>query len=1072
MYTVFVNNLNDPSNISWSVADGGKYQRHADGSTTSSSILALTNYVDISKYKYITYSRYATTASNPSSGMAFFDSNKNYISGIPSAANYAQTDYVTYTVGVPANAAYARFSLISNRRSEFGITCYKMDSTCIHDDKSPDKEIKLISPKLTLADNSAGSFVFTMNPTNIGIGEITRMKSEITVERDGDEIWSGRVLSEKKNYWNQREFTCEGELAYLNDILQPPAAYNDMEVLQFLTAIIAKYNEKASIHRRFEIGAVDVIAYTPTGGSSDTITTTTNYSRTLDVIKDTLLDKYEGHIRVRKNGGIRYLDYFRDYVTTSSQTITFQDNLTDFTSNWDESELATVIIPYGKKLDEIDSELGHTERINPSTYSDRRIDTSSQFGSFVVYDGWLVKGYADCDRYSALIFNNGGSSSSYNCFYDSTFVKLSTFTVSSGQSRIPVPDDAYYFAISNDIESCEATTIDAVYKTVTGITYKLNKTRNNSTYDVEFSFTFHNPGVPSLWHNNPDTNEREYDTFDYSIWLHYKRVGVNNYSSKVSDTEEGTWTMKAGDTTNKTWTTTVTGLLPNETYTWHAEVHQINNYTGAGGNQSMGSNYETGEHTFTVAFTDSELDGVEKRLTVASVNNDDITVKNQNALNTYGRIEKVVTWETISDANKLLSLANWYLSDEQFDNMLIEIKSIDLHYLDPSFPAINLLDRVRAVSDPHGMDKLFPVTKMEIPLDQPENTVFTMGDTKKNSYTSSANASKNDIYNKIGTLPDTDDMRYAIGSAGERMLISAQKNTEQIMDTHTKGYITITDDGQGTMELIVSETEDYTQSPHYWRWNSGGLAHIQRNQDGTLTYNVGMNMDGEINADLITVGQMLVDRIKLYGLFGVYDQKTGTTPGGYIGYGPGLVGTNEYNTSTRQTRGLMISNTRNTNSNGNLSNNPRYFVVTDAGVRMNAGSQSLYLTDDSEGGNAAIIASNTLTIRASNIELYPTYDPATYGANAKDTVNHGELDIGVGKLILNKGFVIDFRYTGDSTVSGQVDSVNADIRRLRNDFNYLSETTIGEINTHLAMLDERVAKLRDRVGALDGISGY
>ena len=97
------------------------------------------------------------------------------------------------------------------------------DDICIYNDAFALDNMKVIDPKLTLEDNAAGSLSMILPPSNIGYGTIIRMVSDISVHKDGEEIWAGRVLSEDKDFWNNRVLYCEGELAFLNDSTQPPA---------------------------------------------------------------------------------------------------------------------------------------------------------------------------------------------------------------------------------------------------------------------------------------------------------------------------------------------------------------------------------------------------------------------------------------------------------------------------------------------------------------------------------------------------------------------------------------------------------------------------------------------------------------------------------------------------------------------------------------------------------------------------------------------------------------------------------------------------------------------------------
>lgn len=803
------------------------------------------------------------------------------------------------------------------------------DDICIYDDISPSRKAALISPKLTLADNSAGSFSFTMPPDNAGYSSILRMKSEIVVKRDGNEIWSGRAISEEKDYWNRRKLTCEGELAYLNDILQPPAAYDDQTISRFLRSIIDIYNSKASSNKQFTVGVVTVSEYSAARPYSGNVTTTTNYSKTWDVIKSNLLDVYGGHIRVRKQNGVRYLDYLEDYMNTNSQEINFNQNLTDFTRNWDDTEFCTVVIPYGKKIEE--------------------------------------------DKNDAKV----------------------------------------------------------------GLAYRITKTRSktDNTYDAEINFTFNNPGVPSDYHVDDYNDEGQIigshlGSYDHWIWMRFWTKG--NESGYQSDYSE-TWTLKAGDDTNKSWSKVIEDLLPNVTYCWRAWVLRTRANVGASGDPSdpanMGGKFDTGVHKFTVSLTDGDVDGIEKHVTVRSVNNDLDYVANQNGVTNYGWIEKVVVWDTIEDPNKLLSMANWYLTDYQFNNLIIQLSALDMHYYNRNIESVKLLDKIRVISPPHNLDKFYPVTKLDIPLDSPENTIFTLGDKERESYTKSISNSNSEIFEKLSGMPTRGDVMNEIGSSGYRMLTEAKQNAQGIIESSMNGYITITSDENGTNELWITPTKDYTAADQWWRWNMGGLGFgYKDHSDGDkVKYKLAMTMDGAIVADRITTGQMMVDRVRLYGLMGVYSSSTapGTgadVPGGYIGYGEGRVGPGAYGTGDRTTSGMMMSNTNYTSESGLSNYNRRYFIVTDAGVRMQAGNQYIFLTDQDQGGSISV--QGDLGIRVfGDLRVGPArFDPDGGDVTDKYDVGYkGRITMGNGNLYCNNGFIV-----GADDADGYSGTLNTD----------------------------------------------
>ena len=214
----------------------------------------------------------------------------------------------------------------------------------------------------------------------------------------------------------------------------------------------------------------------------------------------------------------------------------------------------------------------------------------------------------------------------------------------------------------------------------------------------------------------------------------------------------------------------------------------------------------------------------------------------------YGWIEKTVTWDEVSDPAVLLEKAKTYLTDLQFDNLELELSALDLHYLDVNTEAVKLLDEIRVISRPHGLDRMFPVKKLEIPLDNPEQTQFTLGDSVKTSLTSVNNQTSAAILQKIEGLPKA-----------HSILKEAKENATQIMNMATTGYITITKDQYGSETLYISNVRDYKKADKLWKWNMNGLGY---SNDGGKTFGLAITMDGSIVADYITTGVLNADVIR------------------------------------------------------------------------------------------------------------------------------------------------------------------------------------------------------------------
>ena len=462
------------------------------------------------------------------------------------------------------------------------------DGVCIYSDVFALESMKVLSPKLVLEDNGAGSLSMKLPPMNVGYESIIRMITDISVQKDGEEIWAGRVLSESKDFWNNRDLYCEGEMAFFNDSSQPPAEYRGLSVRAYLERLIAVHNSKVAANRQLSLGAVTVV-------DKNFPIYYTNYEKTMEIL-NTLVEQYGGHLRVRKVNGVRYLDYLAEYPDTCSQVIQFGSNLIDFTRKWDSTEFATVIVPLGNRLE------------------------------------------------------------------------------------------------------------------------------------------------------------------------------------------------------------------------------------------------------------DSPIEALDAYLTVESVNRGSMYVQSNEAVAAYGWIEKTVTWDDVSDPAVLLEKAKTYLTDIQFDNLELELSALDLHYLDVKTEAVKLLDEIRVISRPHGLDRMFPVKKLDIPLDNPEQTQFTLGDAVKTSLTSVNNQTSAAILQKIEALPKA-----------HSILKEAKENATQIMNMATTGYITITKDQYGSETLYISNVRDYTKADKLWKWNMNGLGY---SNDGGKTFGLAITMDGSIVADYITTGVLNADVIR------------------------------------------------------------------------------------------------------------------------------------------------------------------------------------------------------------------
>lgn len=241
---------------------------------------------------------------------------------------------------------------------------------------------------------------------------------------------------------------------------------------------------------------------------------------------------------------------------------------------------------------------------------------------------------------------------------------------------------------------------------------------------------------------------------------------------------------------------------------------------------------------------ESTVEGLETRLTIESVNDGLDYVYSQEAVNTYGWIFKTVTWDDVTTPEALKRKGEQYLSDIQFENMVIEAKAVDLHLTDKEIERFKVSDNIRVLSAPHGLDRFFRLTKLSIPLNNPVGSPITLGKNEKVTLSAKSNQASEEIKKAIEKIVPSSDI-----------LKQAAENATNLIATAMGGYIVKTEN-----ELLIMDTNDTKTATKVWRWNINGLGYSANGYAGP--YELAMTMDGSIVADFIKVGTLSGDLIK------------------------------------------------------------------------------------------------------------------------------------------------------------------------------------------------------------------
>lgn len=448
------------------------------------------------------------------------------------------------------------------------------------------EELAIINPAGTVGANAAGTFSFTIAPDHPHYDMIKRKSSIISVYRDSEDepIFQGICSTESVDFFGQKTLSFEGELTYFNDSVQRQAHYSSRTPRQLLEALVSVHNSQVGADKQFTVGIVTV---------TGSLTCYTNYESTMTCLKEDLIDDLGGYIRIRYANGVKYIDYLADGARTSNQTIRLGQNLLDYTSNIDNTQIATCIIPLGAKQ-------------------------SAQ----------------------------------------------------------------------------EVSGLDA--------------------------------------------------------YLTIKSAAQDNY-------------------------------------------------------HPSGADY----------------------------------VYSQAAVNSFGWISKVVNWDDVTVVSNLLSKAEDYLQNIQFNNVALQVAAVDLAKINDSFDAFRVLDKIRVISEPHGMNRLFLATEYSFNLNSPEADSITLG-TNVVSSLSSATAEAVQASKKAATT---------------NFVESAIANATALITGSDGGYVLINRDEDGQpFEILIMDTPSIDTATNVWRWNVNGLGYSSTGYDGT--YATAITMDGHIIADYLGGNQI------------------------------------------------------------------------------------------------------------------------------------------------------------------------------------------------------------------------
>jgi hypothetical protein len=782
---------------------------------------------------------------------------------------------------------------------QYDIYC---DDKLMHSSVVPENEYKVIDPVLDLQDSAAGSLEFSLPPFNCMYGKCQMMMSTIRVERNGKEIWEGRPVSFKEDMWLNHAVTCEGELAYLNDIYQEQTKLENKTLQQILEYVINAYNGRAAANRQFTLGWIEDEKYT-----SDLLDITIPFQPTLETI-NSLCKTYGLHVYMRntwdENGVKTRRICFKgtDLGQNASQVIEFGTNLTDYAKSYNFAELVTAVLPLGAKSDKAGATVKDTDDTvdaKASGFEQGSIVTATSGNPSGNYDSTsrvrttnylTLPTNADSIKVTAALTAVSGVTTQislvgYNANKEQTFIENEWYNSPHELGVSSYTTTKYYRIVLKYSNSADLTPENVVSCSV-DISKKRKGTPYGGTYG-RYYVIWPTDGYDSRndrQHPNPEYYHHAGDIVNISAISDFpgdkSRYFVNEYTlTAETATVYITAQMQGGAGMvvvknqgnnyfiKKSSKNGMTAWSDFKFSGWYSQfTGEVKMYVGCYDSQSA-----TDDTHGLIIYNSKVVDkGLEEYVTVEGITgnpnisglfvidrDEDQYDSHVLPVDIYGRIERKVEWPDAKDAWTLYNNAITYLRSGQFDGLEISLSAIDMAMLGVNCSQLYPGELVMVKCQPYGLEKTMPVSEVKIPLDKPEDTQFNVGDRRKQSLTSVNTATNSQILSMIAEKPSV-----------SAVLSAAKRSAAEYLSDTQNGYVTWRYAEDGHIEaMIVSDTEDYRQSPNgYWIFGKHGIGHIKA--DGTseesqyTDTNVAMTSDGKIVADYITAGHMTADHIR------------------------------------------------------------------------------------------------------------------------------------------------------------------------------------------------------------------
>lgn len=211
-------------------------------------------------------------------------------------------------------------------------------------------------PVAKLIVNGADSFDFVLYPQHPVYPDVVCKVSRVKIWQDNKLIFYGTVTGYSETMDGVRTYSCEGALAWLNELCVPSYHLSNATPEQALSWYIGSYNKAVrDPSKKFKLGTVTVKKAKRKDGTEGTIARSSGVHPSYwEEISQKLLDSFGGILRIRYSGtddcaGV--IDWLAIPDATCDQDIRYAKNLMNCDWTYDATPIVTAVVPLGKKKD-------------------------------------------------------------------------------------------------------------------------------------------------------------------------------------------------------------------------------------------------------------------------------------------------------------------------------------------------------------------------------------------------------------------------------------------------------------------------------------------------------------------------------------------------------------------------------------------------------------------------------------------------------------------------------------------------------------------------------------------------